>query len=211
MSPGPLRLGFLVSHTGSSMRAIVEAVEAGGLDAEARLVLSNNSESYGLTFAKERGLPWRHVSSRTEGTPEAEDRAIAEAMTAADVEVIVLSGYMKKLGPETLKRFSGRVLNIHPAYLPHHGGQGMYGRRVHEAVHKRGDAFTGATVHVVDEEYDRGPHLRRRRVEVKPGHTVDDIEANVRKVEPGLYLQVLREIIRRDKRVMPRRGRPRRT
>jgi phosphoribosylglycinamide formyltransferase-1 len=189
------------------MRAIVEAIEAGRLDAEARLVVSNNSDSFGLEFARKHGLPTRHVSGKTEGSPQAEDHAIAEAMTAAGVELIVLSGYMKKLGPETLRRFSGRVLNIHPAYLPHHGGRGMYGRRVHEAVHRSGATFTGATIHVVDEEYDRGPHLRRRRVAVKPGHTVDDIEANVRKVEAGLYLQVLREIARRNKQVMPKRRR----
>jgi phosphoribosylglycinamide formyltransferase-1 len=190
-----LRLGFLASHTGSSLRAIVAAIAEGALEAEAALVVSNNADAPALAFAREQGLPARHLSATTEGSPEAADRAIAEAMTACGADLIVMSGYLRKLGPETLRRFEGRVLNIHPALLPRHGGQGMYGRRVHEAVLRDGDGTTGATVHLVDAEYDHGPPLLQAEVPVLADDTVDTLQARVMALEPELYLQVLGTIV----------------
>jgi phosphoribosylglycinamide formyltransferase 1 len=189
-----LKLGFLASHGGSSMRAILNAIAAGELDAEARLLVVNNSGCGAAAAAKAAGVPCRHISARTEGDAEAADRAIADAMTAAGAELIVLSGYMRRLGPKTLERFSGRILNIHPALLPRHGGQGLYGRRVHEAVHASGDAVTGASIHLVESEYDTGPVIARREVHVGPEDGVDDIEARVRSIEPGLFVETLRRI-----------------
>ena len=197
----PLRLGFLASHTGSSLRAIVGAITEGALEAEAVLVVSNNADAEALAFAREKGLPARHLSATTEGSPEAADRAIAEAMEAAGADLIVMSGYLRKLGPETLGRFEGRVLNIHPALLPRHGGQGMYGRRVHEAVLRDGDTVTGATVHLVDGEYDHGPMLLQAEAPVLPGDTVETLQARVMALEPQLYLQVLASIVQGRERV----------
>lgn len=199
----PLRLGFLASHTGSSLRAIVGAITEGALEAEAVLVVSNNADAEALAFAREKGLPARHLSATTEGSPEAADRAIAEAMEAAGADLIVMSGYLRKLGPETLGRFEGRVLNIHPALLPRHGGQGMYGRRVHEAVLRDGDTVTGATVHLVDGEYDHGPMLLQAEAPVLPGDTVETLQARVMALEPQLYLQVLASIVQGRERVSP--------
>ena len=193
-SGGTLRLGFLASHNGSSLRAIVEAIADGRLKAEAAVVVSNNADAGALAYARDRGLPALHISATSEGSAEAADRAIAEAMDRADVGVIVMSGYMRKLGPETLRRFEGRILNIHPALLPGHGGQGMYGRRVHEAVLKAGDAVSGATVHIVDGEYDHGPLLLQAEVPVLPGDTAAALEARVQAIEPELYIEVLRTI-----------------
>ena len=191
----PLRLGFLASHTGSSLRAIVAAIDEGELDAEAVLVVSNNGDAAALAFAREQGLPARHLSATTEGSPEAADRAICEAMEAAGADLIVMSGYLRKLGPQTLRRFEGRVLNIHPALLPRHGGKGMYGRRVHEAVLRDGDETTGATVHLVDAEYDHGPMLLQAEVPVLADDTVEALQARVMALEPELYLQVLATIV----------------
>jgi len=190
-----LRLGFLASHTGTSLRAIVAAIAEGGLDAEAVLVVSNNADAPALAFAREQGLPAKHLSATTEGSPEAVDLAIANAMDAAGADLIVMSGYLRKLGPETVRRFEGRVLNIHPALLPRHGGQGMYGRKVHEAVLRDGDDVTGATVHLVDAEYDHGPALFQAEIPVLADDTVDSLQARVMALEPELYLEVLRTII----------------
>ncbi len=186
-----LKLGFLASHGGSSMKAIVAAIDDGSLDAEPRLVISNNAESAALGFARERGMPWRHISAQTSADPDA---AIAEALQEAGVELVVLSGYMRKLGPRTLQRFKGRILNIHPALLPKYGGQGMYGRRVHEAVHAAGDAVSGASIHVVESDYDTGPVIARREVPINPGDSTDDIEFRVRGIEPGLFVETLRGV-----------------
>jgi phosphoribosylglycinamide formyltransferase-1 len=189
-----LKLGFLASHGGSGMRAIVAAIRSGELGAEPRLVISNNPGSEALAFAEREGLPWRHINVSSEGSFEAADAAIAEALQAAGAELIVLSGYMRKLGPEVLTRYGGRILNIHPALLPRHGGLGMYGRRVHEAVRASGDTVTGASVHLVEHEYDTGPVIARCEVPVGPDDSVDEIEARVRAAEPGLYVQTLQRI-----------------
>jgi phosphoribosylglycinamide formyltransferase-1 len=189
-----LKLGFLASHGGSSMLAILNAIAAGELDAEARILIANNADCAAATGAAAAGVPCRHISATTEGGAEAADRAIADAMSAAGAELIVLSGYMRKLGPETLARFGGRILNIHPALLPRHGGQGLYGRRVHEAVRASGDDVTGASIHLVESEYDTGPVIARREVPVRPQDSVQDIEARVRAVEPGLFVETLRRI-----------------
>ncbi len=176
------------------MRAILEAIASGELNAEARLLVSNNRDSAALGAAEAAGLPWRHISAATAGSAEAADQAIAEAMADAGAELIVLSGYMRKLGPQTLARYRGRILNIHPALLPKHGGQGLYGRRVHEAVRASGDQVTGASIHLVDAGYDTGPVIARREVPIRPGDTVEDIEAAVREIEPGLFVETLRRI-----------------
>lgn len=186
-----LKLGFLASHGGSSMKAIVGAIADGSLDAEARMVISNNADSPALVFAREHGLPWRHISAQTAADP---DKAIAEALQDAGVELVILSGYMRRLGPDTLQRFRGRILNIHPALLPKYGGQGMYGRRVHEAVHAAGDAVSGASIHLVESEYDTGPVIARREAPIRPGDGVDEIEARVRALEPGFFVETLRGI-----------------
>jgi phosphoribosylglycinamide formyltransferase-1 len=186
-----LKLGFLASHGGSSMKAIIAAIRAGRLDAEPRLVISNNASSAALEFARAEALPWRHISAASTADPDA---TIAQALQAAGVELVILSGYMRRLGPRTLERFKGRILNIHPALLPKHGGQGMYGRRVHEAVHAAGDAVTGASIHLVESEYDTGPVMAQREAPIGPGDTVEDIENRVRELEPALFVDTLRGI-----------------
>ncbi len=176
------------------MRAIVAAARSGDLNATPRLVVSNNADCPALDYARSEGLPWRHISATTEGGAEAADQAIAAAMAEAGVQLIVLSGYLRRLGPATLRRYRSRILNIHPALLPRYGGQGMYGRRVHEAVLANRDAFTGATVHLVDADYDTGPIIALQRVAVSPQDTVEDIERNVMAVEPDLFVSTLRQL-----------------
>lgn len=189
-----LKLGFLASHSGSSMRAIVQAISDGVLDAQACLVVSNNGDSAALAFARERGIAVRHVSGKTAGSAEAADRVIADALSEAGVTLLILSGYLRPVGPQTLARFNGRILNIHPALLPAYGGQGMFGRHVHEAVIAAGDAESGATIHLVDGEYDHGQVISQRRVPVEPGDTPETLAARVMAVEPGLFVETLRAI-----------------
>jgi len=190
----PLRLGFLASGGGSSARAIVGAIRSGELAAEARLLVSNNRSAEALSFAHEAGVP--SLCIPTQADPAAADAALVEAMVKHGVELIVLSGYLRRLGPLTLARYAGRVLNIHPGPLPRFGGEGMYGRRVHEAVLAAGVAESGVTIHVVDEEYDHGPVVARTAVPVLAGDTVEALEARVRAAEPGFFVQTLQRIAR---------------
>ena len=187
-----LKIGFLASGNGSSARAIIAAIEVGELVAEARLLVSNNRSAAALAFAAAAGVPALCIA--TQADPEAADARLAEEMAVHGVELIVLSGYLRQLGPQTLARYTGRILNIHPGPLPAFGGHGMYGRRVHEAVIAAGVAESGICIHLVDEEYDRGPVLARRSVPVARGESAEALEARVTALEPAFYVETLRQI-----------------
>ncbi len=191
-----LKLGFLSSRNGSSFRAILKVIDAGALDAEARLLVSNNRKSGALEFAQERGVP--HLCIPTERDPAAADLALRDALEGAGVDLVVLSGYLRKLGPATLACYHNRVINIHPGLLPEFGGEGMYGRRVHEAVIAAGARLSGATIHLVDEEYDRGPVLARRELALAPGETADSLEARITTLEPLFFVETLTAIAAGD-------------
>jgi len=174
------------------MRAILSAIAAGSLDAEARLVVSNRRDAPALAYAADHGVATRCIPTKLD--PEAADAALVGALQAAGAELVVLSGYLRKLGPHTLRAYAGRVLNVHPALLPKFGGPGMYGRRVHEAVAASGERVSGATVHVVDEEYDHGPPVAQIEVSLASGDDAAAIEAKVTAAEPALLVAVLRRI-----------------
>jgi phosphoribosylglycinamide formyltransferase 1 len=189
-----LKLGFLASHGGSSMRAIVAAIRRGVLAAEARIVIANNADAPALAHAREAGVPALHLSQSKLGPGGDVDRAMADALATAGVDLVVLSGYLRKLGPKMLARFRGRILNIHPGPLPHYGGQGFYGMRVHEAVIAAGERLTAITIHVVDEDYDHGPVVARREVPVEPGDTPATLATRVQAQEPEFFVETLQAI-----------------
>ncbi len=191
-----LRIGVLASHGGSNMQAIVDAVEAGRLDAEIVLVVSNNSESGAIARAKRHGRPHRHLSGRTHPDPDDLDRAIRDALREAGADLVLLAGYMKRIGARTLAAYRGRMLNIHPALLPKHGGQGMYGIHPHEAVLAAGEEESGATVHVVTADYDRGPILKQRKVPVLPGDTPQTLQQRVLAEEHRIYVDVIDDLVK---------------
>ena len=166
-----MKISFIASHGGSSAKHIISAMKQKVLTAELGVVITNNSDS------------------------ESEDRAIMNALLEAQTDLVVLSGYMKKIGPHTLTRFNNHILNIHPALLPKHGGQGLYGDRVHEAVLKSGDKVSGASVHLINDHYDEGPVLKQSHVPVYPDDTVASLRARVQATEGDLYLETLKNII----------------
>ncbi|MFC4453128.1 phosphoribosylglycinamide formyltransferase [Deinococcus sonorensis] len=189
-----MRLGFLSSHGGSGARAVVQAVRSGELDAEPVVLISNNSSSQALAFARQEGLQALHLSSAHHPDPAELDRAILSALQRAGVDVLVLSGYMKELGPATLAAYHGRLVNVHPSLLPRYGGRGMYGDRVHQAVLAAGDAESGATVHQVEAGIDEGPILLQQRVPVQPDDTLETLRARVMAVEGPLLVAALRQL-----------------
>jgi phosphoribosylglycinamide formyltransferase-1 len=185
-----MRLAFLASRNGSGMRAVVSAIERGELDARACLVISNRRDAPALVFGREHGVPSMCIP--TVPDPEAADRKLAETLSEAGADWVLLAGYLRKLGPLTLAIFRNRILNIHPSLLPKFGGQGMYGRRVHEAVIASGDSESGASVHLVDDEYDHGAVLAQVRVPVMPDDTAEILERRVMVAEPKLYVDILK-------------------
>lgn len=192
MTKRPLKLGFLASGNGSSALAIIDAVRAGLIPGEARLMVSNKKDAPALVRAAELGVA--AICIPTIKAPEEADGRLAEEMVAHGVELIVLSGYLRRLGPVTLSRYAGRILNIHPGPLPQFGGEGMYGLRVHAAVLAARAAETGICVHVVDEEYDHGPVIARRSVPVAPGDTPESLQERVKALEPAFFVETLQKL-----------------
>lgn len=192
------RLGILASHRGTNFQAIIDACRDGRLDARPVVAISNNSDAYALERARTAGIPTVHLSSVTHPDAEKLDSAMVDVLREHEVDLLVLAGYMKKLGPKTLNEFEGRIINIHPALLPRHGGQGMYGMNVHRSVIESGDSETGITVHWVTEDYDTGPIIAQRRIPVLPDDTPESLSERVLAQEHEFLIETLENIITDD-------------
>jgi phosphoribosylglycinamide formyltransferase-1 len=190
-----MNIGFLASHGGSNMQAIIDACKSGKLQALPAVVISNNSNSGAIARAKTEGVPYYYLSGKTHPGPGELDNATLDAFLRHSVDIVVLAGYMKKLGPKILTHFRGRIVNVHPALLPKFGGEGMYGIHVHEAVIAAGEKESGVTIHFVDEQYDTGAILAQTRVPVKPDDTPETLAARVLEQEHILYAETLQRIV----------------
>ena len=173
------------------MQAIIDACKSGELDMEPVVVISNNSNSATRERAAKAGIDFFHISSVT--NPEDEDGAMLEILTGHQADIIILAGYMKKIGPKTLAKYRDKILNIHPALLPDFGGPGMYGMNVHKAVIKAGVKESGATVHLIDEKYDHGKILVQRKVNVDKNDTPESLQKKVLALEHKIYIEALKE------------------
>ena len=189
-----MRLAVLASHEGSTLQALIDACAAQTLDAEVVLVVSNNSKAGALRRAVAANIDTRHISIKTHGSEAAANQAIADALSDTKADWVLLLGYMKKMGEAILRQFSGRIINTHPALLPDFGGQGFFGRKVHEAVHAAGVNETGATLHIVGQDYDTGPIIAQIRVPVLSGDDIDAIELRVKTAERKLLVDTLSQI-----------------
>ncbi|HEU5169530.1 MAG TPA: phosphoribosylglycinamide formyltransferase [Gemmatimonadales bacterium] len=180
----PMRVAVAISGRGSNLEALLRALPPGG-PAEVVLVLTNRADAGGLEVARRYGVPARVLAD------PADAAEWTAALDAAGIELLVLAGYLKLVPAGVIARWRGRVVNIHPALLPAFGGPGMYGRHVHEAVLRARVAESGATVHLVDEVYDRGPVLAQARVPVLPGDTPETLAARVLEAEHRLLPAVV--------------------
>jgi phosphoribosylglycinamide formyltransferase 1 len=190
-----MNLGFLASGRGSNIQAVIDACNSGYLDAKPCLVISNNSESEALARARREGIAAYHLSSKTHPDPAELDDAILSALNLYHADLVILAGYMKRLGKKTLSAYRGRVINIHPALLPKYGGEGMYGVHVHAAVIEAGDWETGVTIHLVDQEYDHGNILAQCRLPVIKGDTELTLAERVLEREHSFLVETLKRII----------------
>lgn len=190
LSP-PLRLGILGSGKGSNFRAIADAIAAGTVAAETRIVLSDIETAGILTLARERGLRAEYLAPgrfRTKLEPEAEARLI-DLLRAADVELVVLAGYMRMIKAPLLEAFPQRIINIHPSLLPAFPGLEAWKQAL-----AAGATETGCTVHYVDSGMDTGPIIAQSRVPVLPGDTAETLHARIQVAEHELYPQVIRQL-----------------
>jgi phosphoribosylglycinamide formyltransferase-1 len=189
-------IALFASHNGSNVQAILDACQAGILEAQVCAVISNNSGSYALERARLHDVPAFHLSSKAYPDEQDLDEAILRTLSEHDADWIVLAGYMKKLGPKTLERYSNKVVNTHPSLLPKFGGHGMFGMFVHEAVLAAGEKVTGITVHLVNEEYDEGPIIAQSEVPVLAGDTAETLSARVQEREREFYVETINKLCR---------------
>jgi len=190
-----LRAAVFASGSGSNFQVLAERAADRPGAWEVALLVTDRDDAGALERARSLGIPARivPVSGRSAGEVGAE---MLEALEEAEVDLVLLAGYLRLIPPDLVRAFGGRMLNLHPALLPAFGGKGMYGRRVHEAVLEAGVRVTGATVHFVDEEYDRGPILAQWPVPVLPDDTPDSLAARIGRVEHGLYPAAVESLVR---------------
>ncbi|HJR51305.1 MAG TPA: phosphoribosylglycinamide formyltransferase [Gemmatimonadales bacterium] len=175
----PMHVAVAVSGRGTNLEALLRSLGPGA-PARVVLVLSNRVDAPALERAAGRGIATVTLRDHTDG------REWLSALERQGVELLVLAGYVKLVPAEVVERYRGRILNVHPALLPAFGGRGMYGRRVHEAVIASGARESGATVHLVDEVYDRGAILGQARVPVLPDDDPETLAARVLELEHRL-------------------------
>ena len=190
------RIAFFASHRGTNMQAVIDACREGRIHAQPVVVISNNRLSGALKRAKAAGIAGYHINSKIHPDPAHLDTTILHTLEQHEVDLVVLTGYLKKIGPKTLMAYRGRMINIHPSLLPRHGGQGMYGLRVHEAVLAAGEPATGVTIHRVEAEYDKGMVLAQRTVPVKPADTAESLAGRVLVSEHALLVETVGKIAR---------------
>ena len=201
-----MNLAVLASHEGTTLQALLDACAAGEIDARVALVVSNNPGSGALRRGRAAGVATLHLSGVTHPRAEDLDRAICAALDAHRVELVLLAGYMKKLGPLTRGAFCGRILNTHPALLPKFGGPGMYGEHVHRAVLAAGERVSGASIHLIEADYDTGAVLAQVTVDVAADDTPALLATRVQEAERALVVRVLRDIARGTLRLPLIRG-----
>lgn len=183
-------IAVLVSGGGRSLENLAGAIARGEVPGRLALVLSNTPKAFALERAKRLELPAVVIDPERKLSPDEFSRDAFAAIESFGCEVAVMAGFLRLLRiPE---RWLGRVLNIHPALLPAFGGKGFYGDRVHRAVLENGAKETGCTVHYVDNEYDHGPVLLQRRIEVREGDTVETLSARVFEEEKIALPEALR-------------------
>lgn len=182
----PLRVAVLVSGGGTNLQALIDRF-AGDPSVEICGVIGSRAGIGALDRAEAAGIPCAVHEARGGD----EGSALAEQLRGFGAELVVLAGYMRLVPAAVVAEWRGRMLNIHPALLPDFGGEGMYGRRVHEAVLAAGVSETGVTIHLVDEAYDRGPIVAQRRVPVKPGDDAERLAARVLETEHALLPEVV--------------------
>ena len=182
-----LNIGVLVSGSGTNLQAILDEIATGGLPVRVSLVVSSRPDAYGIKRAEEAGIPTLVMNREKYADREAADQEIVDALKDAGAEYVVMAGYMRMVTPVMLNAFPDRVINLHPALLP-----SFKGAHAIEDAFNAGVKVTGVTVHLANEEYDKGPIIAQRVVVVREDDTVDTLEARIHEVEHILYPEVLR-------------------
>jgi|TARA_B100001750_G_C15516306_1_gene607496 phosphoribosylglycinamide formyltransferase-1 len=184
----------MASHGGTNLQAIMDACATGDIYGNVKVVVSNNSRSKALRRASNANIPSYHMSAITHPDTLELERSIKNVMTDHKVDLIVLAGYMKKIGSQLIEDFPKRVVNSHPALLPKYGGEGMYGDLVHAAVINAGETESGVTIHLVDQNYDQGTIIAQVKIPIAPQETVDSLREKIQTKEHSFWIETIEKI-----------------
>lgn len=182
-------LVVFASGGGTTLQAIIDAIEKKELNCQINLVVSNSKDAYALERAKNVGIDTYVIQSKKADEIDAE---LETLLSQYEIDLIVLAGYLKKIGPKLVKNY--RIINTHPSLIPKFCGKGMYGMKVHEAVVKAGEKMSGATVHFVNEHYDEGNIISQTQIQVLPTDTADDVAEKVKVAEKIQLIRVIRDL-----------------
>lgn len=169
-----LNIAVCVSGGGTDLQSVIDACEAGKINGQIRLVISNRKKAYGLERARLHGIQAEWIKDEDE---------ILKRFEEEKIDFVVLAGYLAIVGDKLIEQYKNRIINIHPSLIPSFCGPGFYGMHVHEAVFKRGVKVSGATVHFVTGEVDGGPIILQRAVDISDLETPEDIQARVLEIE----------------------------
>ena len=176
------RTAILISGSGTNLQAFIDAVAAGDLDLDLRVVFSNRPSAFGLERARKAGIPTACIEHGEYSDRESFDRAVIAELDRFEPELLILAGFMRILSSGFVEHYEGRILNIHPALLPKYPGL-----NTHQRALDAGDEWHGSTVHFVTEELDGGPRILAGRLRVGPGETADHLQTRVQAVEHRIY------------------------
>lgn len=183
-------LVVFASGNGSTLQAIIDSIKHHELEAEISLVVSDNPNAYALERAKANHIDTYIIQNKNVAQRDIE---LSHILSDYSIDLIVLAGYLKLIGPSLLEKYT--IINTHPSLLPKYGGKGMHGMHVHEAVVAAKEKYSGATIHFVNQEYDKGNIIRQTRVEVLPTDTAEALSQKVQAAEKIQLIQVLNDFV----------------
>jgi formyltetrahydrofolate-dependent phosphoribosylglycinamide formyltransferase len=189
------KIVVFASGSGTNFQAVIDNVLSGNIQAEITGLIADRKGIMAIERAKKYKIPVEIIPA---DPPESFSRRLLTQLTKWDPDLIVLAGYLKKIPDRIVTIYRRKIINIHPALLPKHGGKGYYGRKVHQAVLDSGEKETGCSVHYVDEEYDRGPVIGRRIVPVYSSDTADSLASRVLKAEHQLLPTVIKKLLHQN-------------
>ncbi|MBT4763129.1 MAG: phosphoribosylglycinamide formyltransferase [Bdellovibrionaceae bacterium] len=188
------RIAIFSSHNGSNFQKIVQACEEGNLNAQVVKLYCNNQDAYVLERAKDLSIPSVLIPQSQWNSFVDWDQFVSSDLIESQVQWVVLAGFMKKIGPKTIQAFENKIINTHPSLLPKYGGVGMYGHKVHEAVIANKETQSGITVHYVSENFDEGPVIAQKVIEVYGDDTANSLSERLKAIENDFFMQTLKQV-----------------
>lgn len=188
-----LNLIVFASGNGTTLQAIIDAINNNELDAKINLVVSNNKDAYALERAKKDNIATYIIQNKDFNL---QDEELCKILSNYKIDLIVLAGYLKMIGPKLLNKYT--IINTHPSLLPKYGGKGMYGMKVHKAVVEAGETISGVTLHYVNSEYDKGNIIAQTKVDVLPTDTAEDVSTKVQAVEKIQLVNELKKFAQKN-------------